>query len=211
MELYLIRHGEIAGDPHQCYEPPVENCLSALGCRQADALAERLAGTHFTSIYSSPLGRAIQTAQPFAAAQGQRIQILDWLIEWRPATVMGHCDDASYEEIEAAAAKIRPEAAWKTGAGESTFEFAGRVIPGFLELMQAHGVEPAHGGYLPADAEDAQRIALVAHGGTLGRLAAFLLGIPLQPYAPIAFAQTGVGVFSFQRRVDVWYPVLHLP
>lgn len=209
MEIYLIRHGEIAGDPHKCYTPPVENCLSELGCQQADALANRLDGIEFTTIYASPLGRAIQTAQPFAAARAQDIQILPWLMEWRPTTVMGQCDDATYEEIERASSKIRPEAAWQTAAGESTFEFAGRIIPGFLQLMQAHGVEPAHGGYLMPEG-DTQRIALVAHGGSLGRLAAFLMGIPLQPFPPISLSHTGVALFSFIKRIDVWYPTLHL-
>ena len=37
MELYLIRHGDMAGDPHQHYVPPVAECLSELGCRQAAA------------------------------------------------------------------------------------------------------------------------------------------------------------------------------
>lgn len=210
MEIYLIRHGEIAGDPHKYYEPPVTGCLSELGCQQAEELAQALDGIEFSAIYASPLGRAIQTAQPFAAVRQMPIQILPWLREWCPATVLGRCEESNYEEIEREAAKVRPEAAWQTGAGESTFEFAGRVIPGFLQLMQSHGVEPAHGGYVLGNPEDQQRLALVAHGGSLGRLAAFLLGIPLHPFAPIALAHTGVAVFSFQKRVDVWYPTLHI-
>jgi broad specificity phosphatase PhoE len=208
MELYLIRHGDMQGDPHRHCAPPVTDCLSDLGCRQAAALGEALKDVPFTAAYASPLGRAIQTAQ---ALRAPRIDIADWLIEWRPATVTQGIDDAAYEKLLARSADIRPEQSWKTDAGEGTLEMAGRIIPGFLNLMTAHGAPPGHGGYLLDDAQDAQRIALVAHGGSLGVLAAFLLGIPIRPYAPIAFQQTGVAVFELIRRVDVWYPTLRIP
>ena len=209
MELYLIRHGDMQGDPHQCCEPPVENCLSDLGVRQAVALGAALLDVEFSAVYSSPLGRAIQTAQAFADPNS--IKILPWMIEWRPATVLRGCDDASYETMLAASAKLRPEQSWATDAGESTFEMTGRVIPGFLKLMQDHGAHAGHGGYLLHDPKDTQRIAIVAHGGSLGVLTSFILGLPIRPYAPINFDQTGVAVFKFIHRVDVWYPALSIP
>src|SRR5690606_144189 len=176
MELYLIRHGDMQGDPHRHCTPPVSDCLSDLGVRQVAALGAALKQTPFTAIYSSPLGRAIQTAQ---ALQGPEIQIAPWLIEWRPATVLEGIDDATYESLLARSAEIRPEQSWKTAAGEGTLEMAHRIIPGFLRLMSAHGVEAGHGGYLLANPDDRQRLALVAHGGSLGVLASLLLGAPL--------------------------------
>jgi broad specificity phosphatase PhoE len=209
MELYLIRHGDMQGDPHLHGAPPVCDCLSDLGVRQAAALGTALNGVAFSAVYSSPLGRAIQTAQAFA--QPADIKILPWLIEWRPATVMRGCDDAAYEQMLARSATLRPEQSWATEAGESTFEMTGRVIPGFLKLMADHGCHAGHGGFLLDDAKDQQRIALVAHGGSLGVLASFILGLPIRPYAPINFEQTGVGIFKFIQRVDVWYPALTIP
>lgn len=209
MELYLIRHGDMQGDPHRHCHPPVSDCLSDLGVRQAAALGAALKGVEFSAVYSSPLGRAIQTAQAFV--EPNNIKILPWLIEWRPATVLRGCDDASYEKMLAASAKLRPEQSWATEAGESTFEMTGRVIPGFLKLMADHGAHAGHGGYLLDDPKDTQRIALVAHGGSLGCLASFILGVPIRPYAPIAFEQTGVAVLTFLQRVDVWYPILKIP
>ena len=216
MELYLIRHGEAAGDPHRFWpaptpETPLTGSLTDLGEAQARALAAKLRGTRFSTLYSSPLGRALQTAQPVAFQAELPITVLEWLREWRPATELGRCEEGQWEAIERAASQLRPEQAWHSGAGESTFEFAGRLIPPFLDLLSARGVHAGHGGYLLDDREDAQRIALFAHGGTLGRLAAFLLGIPLAPYVPLNFQHTGVAVFEFARRVDVWYPQLRLP
>lgn len=211
MELYLIRHGEMTGDPHEHYQPPVENCLSDLGCRQAAAMGQALDGITFDAIYSSPLGRALQTAQAIATPRKLDIGLIPWLIEWRPATVMGDCDETQYETMMARAAEVPPEQSWKTCAGEGTLEMAHRIIPPFLQLMTKHGVHARHGGYVCDNVEDQQRIALVAHGGSLGLLLSFLLGVPIRPYSPVAFAQTGVAVVPFMRRMDVWYPTLLIP
>lgn len=211
MELYLIRHGEMCGDPHKQYVPPVENCLSDIGCRQAAAMGKALDGIAFTSVYTSPLGRAIQTAQTIAQPRGLPMKVEPWVIEWRPATVIDGCDDTKYETMLKAASELRVEQTWKTPAGEGTLEMAHRVITGFLKLMSSLGVHAGHGGYLLDNPADDQRVALVAHGGSLGQLAAFLLGVPIRPMAPVAFEQTGVAIFSFVRRVDVWYPMLKIP
>jgi probable phosphoglycerate mutase len=198
------------GDPHREYRPPVDGCLSDLGCAQATALGQAMRHAPFDAVYSSPLGRAVQTAQALAGDAG-KITVAPWLIEWRPATVLGTCDEANYETMAAAAARLRPEESWKTDAGEGTLEMAHRVIVGFLGTLAELGIRPGHGGYLLDDPQDNRRIAMVAHGGSLGCLAAFLLGVPLKPFSPIAFSYTGTAVFQFVRRVDVWYPTLLLP
>ena len=109
MELVLIRHGDMQGDAHRHYEPPVSGCLSDLGVRQAKALGAALEGENFTAIYSSPLGRAVETAHAIADPRQLPIRIAPWLIEWRPATVTRGCDDANYENMLAASAQLRPE------------------------------------------------------------------------------------------------------
>ncbi|MEX1016300.1 MAG: histidine phosphatase family protein [Phycisphaeraceae bacterium] len=213
MELYLIRHGEIAGDPHQEYHAPprdLEGCLSETGVRQAAALGDAMVEVRFDRVFASPLGRAIQTAQPLTRQPGTSIEVLPWLIEWRPATVLGECDETEYETILAEASRRRPEACWKTPAGEGTLEMTHRVVTGFLATMASLGVHAGHGGYLLDTPDDERRIAMVAHGGSLGVLTAFLLGVPIRPHAPVAFEQTGMAVFTFRQRVDVWYPTLRL-
>jgi probable phosphoglycerate mutase len=210
MELYLIRHAEMQGDPHSEHQPPVENCLSELGCQQAMALREVASAHHFSAVFCSPLGRAVQTAQS-VAREGQTIHVLPWLMEWKPATVLGMCEESEYESVAAAAALLRPEESWKTPAGEGTLEMAQRVIVGFQRLMAAHGVRCGHGGYLLEQPDDQQKIALVAHGGSLACLTGFLMGIPIRPFTPISFSFTGTAVFKFVRRIDVWHPTLVIP
>lgn len=72
MKLYIIRHGD----------PDYENdCLTPLGCRQAEALARRFAIHEPDRIFSSPLGRAQETAQPTCELLKKKITILDWISE----------------------------------------------------------------------------------------------------------------------------------
>jgi len=210
MQIYLIRHGNSAGDPHRHTNPPVTGYLSETGQQQAARLGAHLRDVTFDAIYASPLGRAIQTAQAVADSRKLPVQLVPWLIEWRPAHIMTGDDPANYENLLAAAAQRRPETSWQTEAGESTFEMAHRIVPGWQALLAKHGIQPGHGGYLFANPSDAQRLALVGHGGSLGVLLAFILGLPLQPYAPLAFRETGIAIIDFVKRVDVWYPLLRI-
>ncbi len=72
MLLYVIRHG----DP--IYSP---DSLTEKGKRQAEALGRRLAVNGLDEIYSSPLVRAQQTAQPACELLGKKAKILDWTSE----------------------------------------------------------------------------------------------------------------------------------
>ena len=75
MKLILVRHG----DPN--YE---KDCLTELGQKQAKVVAERLMEEGIEEIYSSPLGRARQTAQAFVDRSGLGpAHILDFMREIR--------------------------------------------------------------------------------------------------------------------------------
>ena len=75
MRIVLIRHG----DPN--YE---KDCITELGHKQVKVAAQRLLKEGIEEIYSSPLGRARQTAQAFSDASGiKEIKILDFIQEIR--------------------------------------------------------------------------------------------------------------------------------
>ena len=77
MLLYIIRHGEPIYDP---------DTLTPLGKEQAEALGKRLSVHGFDKIYSSPNGRARETAEPTCKALGAKAEILPWASEdllWR--------------------------------------------------------------------------------------------------------------------------------
>ncbi|MNN92850.1 bifunctional RNase H/acid phosphatase [compost metagenome] len=64
MKIIIVRHGESMGDIEQRYEGKSEFELSLIGHLQAECLSKWLAETQsITTIITSPLKRAVQTAE----------------------------------------------------------------------------------------------------------------------------------------------------
>jgi probable phosphoglycerate mutase len=72
MRLYIIRHA----DPDY-----PRKTITEAGRREAAALAERLAGEGLDRLFSSPLGRAVHTAEYTAKRVGLPIDQREWLKE----------------------------------------------------------------------------------------------------------------------------------
>lgn len=72
MKIYFIRHGE----PN-----PKDGALTELGLKQAQATAHRLKDSGIELIFSSPLKRAWQTAEPAAEMLGLGIMSCDFIRE----------------------------------------------------------------------------------------------------------------------------------
>ena len=68
--LYLIRHGQSAGNAEGRFGGHGPTPLSELGERQAELVGEALAREGITAIYSSDLSRAVQTAEPLSRRLG---------------------------------------------------------------------------------------------------------------------------------------------
>jgi len=79
--LYLIRHGknDFTGKRLVGRRPGVH--LNERGREQAALVAESLKTIKFRKIFSSPLERAVETAEPLAQALGKKISRLDLLAE----------------------------------------------------------------------------------------------------------------------------------
>ena len=73
MILYIIRHGDPIYDP---------DSLTPKGHRQAEAVGRRLSNVGISKIYSSPMIRAQQTAQPLAEMMHLDINIENWASEY---------------------------------------------------------------------------------------------------------------------------------
>lgn len=79
--VHMLRHGEVFNPEKVLYGRLPGFRLSELGVQMAKAAAESLAGRDVTYLVSSPLERAQQTAEPFAAQFGLDIDTDDRLIE----------------------------------------------------------------------------------------------------------------------------------
>jgi len=66
LEIYLIRHGESVGNREDRFRGRHDFPLNENGIRQARALYQELSSVPFDAIYSSPLKRALTTAEILA-------------------------------------------------------------------------------------------------------------------------------------------------
>jgi broad specificity phosphatase PhoE len=79
--VHLVRHGEVENPKRVLYGRLPGFRLSADGRVMAKAAANFLAGRDVTVLRSSPLERAVETAEPLAAQFGLEVVIDDRLIE----------------------------------------------------------------------------------------------------------------------------------
>lgn len=160
MELLLIRHGlpvrrELSGgiaDPE----------LAEDGHTQARLLAAYLATEEFAAVYSSPLRRAIQTAEPVAADRSLTLRLVDGVAE----SDRNSSEYVPVEELKAAG-DPRWEAMVNGGyamGDETPEEFRSRVVEAVEQLIDAHP-----GG----------RIAVACHAGVINAYLGHVLDLPV--------------------------------
>ena len=83
MRLIMVRHGE------PDYE---KDCLTETGRQQAKAAAERLMREGISAVYSSPMGRAMETATFTAKRLNLPVQVLPYMheISWGGPDIPDH-------------------------------------------------------------------------------------------------------------------------
>jgi broad specificity phosphatase PhoE len=79
--VHLVRHGEVDNPTKIMYGRLPGFRLSELGMRMAELTAKALADRDVTAVFSSPLERAVQTAEPIAAQFGLSVTVDERLIE----------------------------------------------------------------------------------------------------------------------------------
>jgi probable phosphoglycerate mutase len=138
--------------------------LNQVGKQEALKLAERLSQLSIAALYSSPLERAMETAQPIAARN--RLEIL-------PASGFNEVDFGSWTGKTIAELEALPE--WRRfnefrgssriPGGENMAEVLSRSLGELEQLRKRH----AHPGTL---------VVVVSHGDVLRMLVTHALGMP---------------------------------
>jgi broad specificity phosphatase PhoE len=93
--LYLVRHGETNHNRNSLALGRADVPLNDRGISQAARLGDALAAEPISAIYSSPLARALQTAEAVAWRRGARVQIRPGLIEMD----IGETDGLTFPEV----------------------------------------------------------------------------------------------------------------
>jgi broad specificity phosphatase PhoE len=90
--VHLVRHGQTQWNLDGRIQGQTGDIpLTALGRRQAEAAARTLADRPIAAVWSSDLLRAVQTAQPIAAAVGLPVQLDRGLREQAYGILEGRC------------------------------------------------------------------------------------------------------------------------
>ena len=97
--IILVRHGQtewnIGAGGGERFRGRVDLSLDDAGLAQAGALAQRLADRPIVAVYSSPLKRAVETAQPTAQRLGLPVQLLPGIIDIN----YGDWQELSHDEV----------------------------------------------------------------------------------------------------------------
>jgi broad specificity phosphatase PhoE len=202
----------MAGDPFICPERPVSGCLTEeRGILQAEATAEALKNEGYDYAFSSPYGRALQTAEIVLGGRNMEIRILPYLYEWMPNRDLEKVPSTVFEEIERQAGDAYAEESWKTQMGEGYYDMCARIIPPFLQDMSRIGIHSRMGGFVPEEESKELSVIVFGHGGSLGVLLNFLLGVRPFPVVSFSFDLTGAAVVDFVERKGIYYPQLRIP
>ena len=166
--LLLIRHGEndysktgrLAGRL-----PGV--ILNERGLKQAEELAKALGNAPLAAVYSSPLERAMQTAEPIAEARGLKVVPAPRLMEanvgeWQGKSVRRLALSKYWRVVQSAPSRARHP------GGESFAEVQVRVASALDEICARH--------------RDRDMIACVFHSDPIKLAVAHYIGLPLDHF-----------------------------
>jgi probable phosphoglycerate mutase len=179
--LLLIRHAlnDWVGERLAGWIPGVH--LNDEGRNQAQELARRLAQTPLKAIYSSPLERAVETAEPLAAVHRLQIQKREALGEAHFGDWTGKALKELKDEELWPVVQVYPGGARFPG-GESMREVQFRVVAELDAIRQAHVDEV---------------VAVVGHSDPIKMAVAYYLGLPLDLFQRLAIHPASVTAFSF--------------
>ena len=184
--LYLIRHGQADGlKPGIAGSQPPDAGLSVLGKEQAERLRERLATgeIHADVLISSPLRRALETAETIAPALGLPVLIDDEVQELN----LGECEGLSEEEIGERFGRVymEREPFRQLGlSGDSRASFYVRIARAFDRLLREY---------------EGKTLVIVCHGGVLDALFVYLLGLSPFKQSPLILHMSNTSITHLYR------------
>ena len=163
--LVAIRHGETDWNVDTRIQGQIDIGLNANGRWQAQRLGQALADERIDAVYSSDLGRALETAHALAREAGVPVQPQIALRE----RAFGIFEGLTFAEIEQrfpdeARRWRQRDAGFGPQGGETLTEFYARAVAAVADLAARHR---------------GQHIAVVTHGGVLDALYRAATRIPL--------------------------------
>ncbi len=190
-QVILVRHAQTEMITKNRIHGHSDSPLSQKGVRDANKTADRLRGQSFGAFYSSPIGRAMHTAEIIGNVinrvpvpnDGLKERYYGWL-EGKPLSLFE--PDLSGPKIMHPFINIALKA-----SGESANFFVDRVISTFDDITTRH---------------KKQRILFVIHWGLLSILTQYLQGKDLSVWREIG-PWTSCGISEFHQKENTWQPI----
>lgn len=186
VSIYLIRHGEVEQSYHNVFAGRLDIGLSDLGHSQACLVASWLMKLKPTHILSSPLKRAIFTAQPLASSTAIKLEILPELREIDFGLWTGlHWDEvlkrfgiSAYDWLEALTTNKIPQA-------EPIDAFFERINKVYNKILSyTHNC----------------RLAVFSHGGVIRGLISKIFELPLPKLAYFQIDYGSITEISYESK-----------
>lgn len=177
MRIIFVRHG------HPDY---VNDCLTPLGHKQAEQAALRLKDEGIEQIFSSPMGRAHETAMYTAKLLSKDIETVDFMreIKWgssdgKDVYKDGHPWDTSLYAISQGFSLM--DESWTKNepfCNNTVFDEVERVASQSDQWLETLGYRREGTNYRVIGDNTNKTIALFSHGGSSSALFSHLLNLP---------------------------------
>jgi probable phosphoglycerate mutase len=176
--------------------------LNERGQQQSKELAEALAHAPIKAIYSSPMERAVETAQPVAEKLGLEIVIRPGLLE---------ADIGEWAGMELKAARKLPE--WKTVQNApSRFRFPGGESFPDIQTRLVDDIE-----VIAKQHKGPELVACFLHADPIKLIVAYYMGMPLDHFQRLScdtasvtmlmLGETGAGLLKLNQRPPFSFPM----
>lgn len=203
MLLYVIRHGE---------PDYATDSLTEKGKIQAEKLADRLCVHGFDEIYSSPLGRAKQTAQPTCDRFGMRYKIEDWMSEDKVFNDLSATDSNGERDWSFAGQNtklVTREYTFENWYTNPVFDTCRSASGGYRRVSDSSDDFIARLGYAregrlyKITAPNEKRVAAFCHHGLGTTWLSYMLLIPPNVFwSAFDIGHTGVTILEFKNNPD---------
>ena len=189
-EIVVVRHGQTESNRTGTLQGQLDTPLDELGILQAEAVAKRLKKWQFDAVYSSDLGRAMNTAKAILQYHpGLEIFPTSALREWNLGVLQGQkLEDLRREQPEIMRAFREEMADQAIPGGESLKDFQKRVSDLLDMLPQQY---------------TGKRVLLISHGGAMQRILRHCTGKIEAPNVKPFCGNTGMSIFRCKDQ-EIW-------
>lgn len=191
----LIRHGEndwVGTDRLAGRTPGVH--LNEKGQQQAAALVQLLQQQPLAAIYSSPLERCLQTAQPLAVERNLPVVAEEGVLEvdygeWRGGHLKELAKSPAWQQVQ------HYPSTFRFPGGETLREVQNRAVGTIERLRDAHPNEV---------------VALFSHGDVIRTTIAHYMGTPLDLFQRVIISTASVSLLAFFEQTPAILGVNYL-